>query len=72
MTFTLKENGTNRTYVIVLRGDTNGDGKILANDYFIIKKFKEGSYNLVNAYAKAADVDNNGKVLANDYFMIKS
>lgn len=58
-------------FVIVLKGDVNGDGKILANDYFVIKKFKENQYSLKGANLYAADVNKDGKVLANDYFMIK-
>lgn len=57
---------------IVVKGDVNGDGEILANDYFIIKAYKSNQRSLNQVQLKGADVDANGKVLANDYFMLKS
>lgn len=57
--------------LLVVNADINGDGNILANDYFIIKKYKENAYALSDAFLRAADVNKDGKVLANDYFMIK-
>lgn len=70
-TYTLKGNEGAKTFTITIRGDVNGDGQILANDYFVIKKYIEGQFKLDGVKLKAADINKDGKILANDYFMVK-
>lgn len=72
MSFTLKENGNNITYTIVVKGDVNGDGAIYATDYVKIKNYIMGNTTINNAYLQAADVNSDGRVYATDYVKIKN
>lgn len=60
-------------YIIVKKGDCNGDGGVKANDYLIIKDYIMGVGNakLEGAKKLAADVTGDGAVKANDYLKIK-
>ena len=60
-------------YVIVKKGDCNGDGAVKANDYLIIKDYimGVGSAKLEGVKKLAADVTGDGSVKANDYLKIK-
>lgn len=57
---------------IVIRGDTNGDGRIFATDYVIVKNHIMGKTKLEGVFLKAADIDRNNKIFATDYVMIKN
>ncbi len=61
-----------KEYEIVIYGDVNGDGKIKATDYVLIKNKIMGSITLSGAYLEAADVDHNKQVKATDYVKIKN
>lgn len=54
------------------KGDVNGDGKITASDYVLIKNHIMGKSTLEGAALKAADYDNNGKTTASDYVLVKN
>jgi len=56
----------NDTYTVVVLGDVNGDGEVLAVDALQILKSSTNSSNLSGAYLQAADIDNDGSVLATD------
>lgn len=60
-------------YIIVKKGDVNGDGYVKANDYLIIKDYIMGQngVSLENEYIEAADVTGDKLVKANDYLKIK-
>lgn len=60
----------NSTYNLVVRGDTNGDGKVSARDYSVIIGHILGNSNLQGAYFEAADVNKDGKISAKDYSLI--
>ncbi len=61
-----------KEYIIVKRGDVNGDGYVKANDYLIIKDYIIGTNtSLRDEYLQAADVTNDKAVKANDYLKIK-
>ena len=62
-----------KEYIIVKRGDANGDGYVKANDYLIIKDYIIGNkgIELNDEYLQAADVTNDKAVKANDYLKIK-
>ncbi len=61
-----------KEYIIVKRGDANGDGYVKANDYLIIKDYIIGkNKNLKDEYLQAGDVTNDKSVKANDYLKIK-
>ena len=64
-------NNTTQSFNVVVKGDTNGDGKIgigdyaKINDYILGKIYLEGSYNL------AADTNSDGKIGIGDYAKVK-
>ncbi len=61
-----------KEYIIVKRGDANGDGYVKANDYLIIKDYIIGTNtSLKDEYLQASDVTNDKAVKANDYLKIK-
>ena len=64
---TIKANGQEKSYRIVIRGDANGDGEIDAVDYVKIYKYIMGGSSLNGSYSIAADVNNDGTVDAIDY-----
>ena len=51
-------------------GDINGNGKIDARDYLLLKRAYFGTYTLTCA-PEAADVNGNGKLDARDYLLLK-
>lgn len=53
------------------RGDVNGNGKVDAYDYMLVKKAHFGTCELDDQQKIRADIDKNGKMTANDYFLIK-
>ncbi len=62
-----------KTYDIVVYGDINGDGRVLANDYVFIENHIMGSKKINGkAYIDAADINADGKILANDYVFIEN
>ena len=63
---------TTKTYNVVLKGDTNGDGKISAIDYSKVKLDILNSNKLQGSYSIAADTSGDGKISAIDYSKIKS
>lgn len=56
----------NDVYTVVVLGDVNGDGEILATDALQILKNSTNLHPLTGPYLQAADVDNNGSILATD------
>lgn len=73
MEFVLEVNGVQYTRIMVIMGDANGDGKIWATDYKLIKNqiMDEKQY-LFDEYELAADIDDNGLIQATDYKAIKN
>ena len=60
--------GNSSTY---LRGDVDGDGKVEANDYMLIKLHVLGRKKLSSNMLDRADIDKDGYIEANDYMLIK-
>ncbi len=61
-------------YIIVVKGDLDGDGRLGATDYVKIKNYimeKSGS-ELTTPQSLAADVDGDGNIKATDYVRIKN
>jgi beta-N-acetylglucosaminidase len=59
----------NDKYVIVMMGDTNGDGKINSGDLFSVQKYLINSNTTVSdSIKKAMDVNKDGKVNSGDLF----
>jgi len=62
-----------KEYTVVVKGDTNGDGKPSAGDYVLIKNYIMDSIGLEKEIEKsAADVNGDGKVSVGDYVLIKN
>lgn len=61
-----------KKYNVVIYGDVNGDGKILATDYVKIKNHIMGTSSLTGAYKLSADVNHDGKIFATDYVFVKN
>ena len=72
MTISLNFNNTDYTYIVVIKGDCNGDGKIYATDYVKVKNHIMGKSKLSGAYLEAADINNDGNIYATDYVLIKN
>ena len=61
------------TYTNIVRGDINGDGKISALDYVMVKNHIMRTSVITNKVTiKAADVNNDGNISALDYVSIKN
>lgn len=72
MKFTLNINNIDYTYIVVIKGDVNGDGSIYATDYVSIKNHIMGKSTLKGASLIAADVNSDGNIYATDYVKIKN
>ena len=66
------DNTIEKTYTLVKVGDVNGDAKVSASDYVLIKNLIMESKQLTEAGNKAADINEDGKVTAGDYVRIKN
>lgn len=64
--YKLKDLKNNKEYTIVVLGDVNGDGKVLATDALLILKHSTKASQLTGVYLTAADTNKDGKVLATD------
>lgn len=57
--------------VTYLVGDVNGDGKVDAIDYAMLKRYLVGTYDLKDEQLERADINGDGKVTPIDYMMLK-
>ena len=60
-----------KTYIVVLYGDTNGDGNISAIDLLNVQKIIINKSNLGGAYYRAADTNKDGKISAIDLLNVQ-
>ena len=72
MTFTLNFANADHNYIVVIKGDVNGDGLIYATDYVKVKNHIMGKSSLNGAYLIAADINSDGNIYATDYVLIKN
>ncbi len=70
-TITIKNSEETKTYTVVIKGDTSGDGKINALDLLQVQKSILGSYSLKEANKLAGDTSNDGKINALDLLQIQ-
>lgn len=68
----LKIDNTTYTYIIVIKGDVNGDGAVQATDYVRIRNHIMGKSLLTGASLHAADANNDGNVQATDYVKVRN
>ncbi len=68
---TIKNINEQKTFQIVIKGDTSGDGVVNALDLLQIQKSILGTYNLNGAYGKAADPSNDNKINALDLLQVQ-
>ena len=62
----------NTNYTLIMLGDVNGDAKVKATDYILIKNYIMDGSGLNEYQLKAADVNKDGNVKATDYVLIKN
>lgn len=63
---------TNTTTPSTMKGDPNGDGKVTASDYVVIKNYIMELITLDEQAKNRADANNDGKITASDYVMVKN
>ncbi len=68
--YKLKDKNHNKEYTLVVMGDVNGDGKVLATDALAVLRSSTGANSLKGVYLQAADANGDGKVLASDALKI--
>ena len=56
--------------VVIIKGDTSGDGEINALDLLQVVKYISGSYTLEGAYKEAADTSGDNEINALDVLQI--
>ncbi|MBE7055973.1 MAG: hypothetical protein E7388_00835 [Ruminococcaceae bacterium] len=56
---------------VVIKGDVNGDGRVAAVDYMLVKKQLKDGITITGAIFKAADIDDGGVLSTTDYMKIK-
>ncbi len=61
-----------RTYTIIVTGDTNGDGKINITDMIAVKACTLKKSDLKGVYEKAGDVNGDGKINITDFIKVKA
>ena len=68
----IKNNNQEIIYNVVVYGDTNGDGKVSAQDFAKVKSHLLGATQLSGNSIYAADTNKDGKISAQDFAKIKS
>ena len=68
---TISTGSEEKTYTVVVYGDTNGDGGISAIDLLNVQKIIINKSNLGGAYYRAADTNKDGKISAIDLLNVQ-
>ena len=68
----LRINTNTYNYIVVVKGDINGDGKIQATDYVKIRNHIMSKTKLIDASLQAADINQDGKIQATDYVKVRN
>ena len=66
----IETGGDTKTYTVIIRGDTNSDGKITVVDLLRVQKHLLGT-RLTNEQKEAADVNGDGKVNVLDLLLVQ-
>ena len=72
MQMIITTNGSTVTYTVVIRGDVNGDGRLSAIDYVIVRNYLDRTSTLSGAYLNGADTNNDGRASALDYVILRN
>ncbi len=64
--------GEVKEFIVVIRGDVSGDGKITATDYLKIRAYLRGKGSLDGVYKLAADINGDNSVSSVDYLSVKA
>ncbi len=70
-TITIKNSEETKSFTVVIKGDTSGDGKINALDLLQVQKNILGNYNLKAPNSTAGDTSGDGKINALDLLQIQ-
>lgn len=68
----VKNNNEEKTFNVIVYGDTNGDGKISTIDYSKIKAHIQSGKKLTGSYQYAADTNKDNRISTIDYSKIKA
>ena len=60
------------SYIIVVTGDTNGDGAVSITDMLVVKSSILGKNDLTGAYAAAADISGDDEITITDFLQLKA
>ena len=60
-----------KTYIVLIKGDASGDGKINAQDLIYIQRNILGTYTLKDVYLKAGDPSEDNKINAQDLIYVQ-
>lgn len=66
-----RQSGGSDKWTVVILGDLDGNGKVTATDYMLLKRSVLRTYSLTGVALKAADVYASGKVDSTDYITLK-
>jgi len=69
---TIRGTSENKTYIISVRGDVNGDGMVKINDLILVQSHILGKTKLTNEKLYAADVNYDSYVKINDLILVQS
>lgn len=70
-TVSITSAGETKTYIVVVYGDTTGDGYVKVNDLLGVQKHILGITKLKGAYERAADSSRDGHIKSNDLLIIQ-
>ena len=68
----IKINGVEKKYDVIVYGDTNGDGSITIGDYSKIKSHIQGTITMNSVFLEASDTNHDGKISIGDFSKVKS
>jgi len=66
-----EKDGSKFNFTVIVHGDVNGDGKVTAYDYVLIRLRILGKFTMTEVQQKATDINGNGKVDASDYVAVR-
>lgn len=69
--YKVKDKSTGKEYVIVKKGDTNGDGMVKIADYVAIRKYIVNQTDFNDAELVAADLNGDGQIKIADYVAVR-